>query len=79
MHGTERRATAVAAGWPRRGAMMARSPPVSSTPITTASFAAPFRHLAFAVIWTATLVSNVGGWMYGAASAWLMTSLSPIR
>ena len=33
--------------------------------------------MAFAVIWTATLVSNVGGWMYGAASAWLMTSLSP--
>ena len=77
MHGTERRATAVAAGWPRRGAMMARSPPVIPTPITTASFAAPFRHVAFAVIWTATLVSNVGGWMYGAASAWLMTSLSP--
>jgi MFS family permease len=41
------------------------------------SFAAPFRHPAFAVIWTATLVSNVGGWMYSAASAWLMTSLDP--
>jgi predicted MFS family arabinose efflux permease len=41
------------------------------------SFAAPFRHPAFAVIWTATLVSNVGGWMYSAASGWLMTSLSP--
>jgi hypothetical protein len=32
------------------------------------SFAAPFRHTAFAVIWTVTLVSNVGGWMYSAAS-----------
>jgi MFS family permease len=41
------------------------------------SFAAPFRHRAFAVIWTATLVSNVGGWMYSAASGWLMTSLNP--
>jgi len=41
------------------------------------SFAAPFRHSAFTVIWTATLVSNVGGWMYSAASGWLMTSLSP--
>ena len=41
------------------------------------SFAAPFRHPAFAVIWTATLVSNVGGWMYSAASGWLMTSLNP--
>ena len=38
---------------------------------------APFRHAAFAVIWTATLVSNVGGWMYSAASGWLMTSLNP--
>jgi predicted MFS family arabinose efflux permease len=41
------------------------------------SFAAPFRHRAFAVIWTATLVSNVGGWMYSAACGWLMTSLDP--
>src|SRR5271169_1058571 len=40
-------------------------------------FAAPFRHPAFAVIWTATLVSNVGGWMYSAACGWLMTSLNP--
>jgi len=44
---------------------------------TAVSFAAPFRHRAFAVIWTATLVSNVGGWMYSAASGWLMTSLNP--
>ena len=48
----------------------ARSPGV-------ASFAAPFRHPVFAVIWTATLVSNVGGWMYSAACAWLMTTLNP--
>jgi predicted MFS family arabinose efflux permease len=41
------------------------------------SFAAPFRHRAFAVIWTATVVSNIGGWMYSAASGWLMTSLNP--
>jgi len=41
------------------------------------SFAVPFRHPAFAVIWTATLVSNVGGWMYSAACGWLMTSLNP--
>src|SRR5580658_4194308 len=39
------------------------------------SLAAAFRHPVFVVIWTATLVSNVGGWMYSAASAWLMTSL----
>jgi MFS family permease len=41
------------------------------------SFVAPFRHPAFAVIWTATLISNVGWWMYSAASGWLMTSLNP--
>jgi MFS family permease len=56
--------------------------PVMSTtaaivPAKTTSFAAPFRHRAFAVIWTATLVSNIGGWMYSAASGWLMTSLNP--
>ncbi|HEY2529261.1 MAG TPA: MFS transporter [Xanthobacteraceae bacterium] len=43
----------------------------------SASLAAAFRHSVFAVIWTATLVSNVGGWMYSAASGWLMTSLNP--
>jgi predicted MFS family arabinose efflux permease len=37
----------------------------------------PFRHPAFAVIWTATVVANVGTWMYTAASGWLMTSLNP--
>jgi predicted MFS family arabinose efflux permease len=50
---------------------------VTSAPAGTASSFAPFRHPAFAVIWTATLVSNVGGWMYSAASGWLMTSLNP--
>src|SRR5579859_6145384 len=43
----------------------------------SASLAAAFHHPAFVVIWTATLVSNVGGWMYSAASGWLMTSLNP--
>jgi MFS family permease len=38
---------------------------------------APFRRPAFAVIWTATLVANIGGWMYSAASSWLMTELDP--
>lgn len=39
--------------------------------------ASAFRHRVFVVVWTATLVSNVGSWMYSAASAWLMTSLNP--
>jgi MFS family permease len=38
---------------------------------------APFAHPVFRVIWTATLVSNIGSWMYSAACAWLMTSLDP--
>jgi MFS family permease len=38
---------------------------------------APFSERAFAVLWTANLVSNVGTWMYSAASGWLMISLTP--
>ncbi len=45
--------------------------PVSSSPWS------PFRHKLFAAIWVATVVSNVGGWMYSAASGWLMTGLNP--
>ena len=29
------------------------------------------------MIWIATVVSNIGGWMYNVASGWLMTSLDP--
>jgi predicted MFS family arabinose efflux permease len=36
----------------------------------------PFRHKAFAVLWAATVVTNIGSWMYSAAAAWLMTNLS---
>lgn len=38
---------------------------------------APFRYPAFVVLWTATVVSNVGTWMHDVAAGWLMTSLSP--
>ncbi len=37
----------------------------------------PFRHASFAVVWGATVISNIGGWMYSAASGWLMTDLNP--
>src|SRR5262245_23447977 len=37
----------------------------------------PFRHASFTVLWIATVVANVGSWMYNAASGWLMTSLDP--
>lgn len=36
-----------------------------------------FRHATFAVVWTATVVSNLGGWVSTAASGWLMTTLNP--
>src|SRR5215510_4029238 len=38
---------------------------------------APFRHAIFVVMWVATVVANIGGWMYNAACGWLMTSLDP--
>lgn len=46
-------------------------------PRTAGSVGSAFRHRPFAVVWTATLVANVGSWMYSAAAAWLMTSLDP--
>lgn len=38
---------------------------------------APFRSRVFAVIWGATLVSNIGIWVRDVASGWLMTDLAP--
>jgi predicted MFS family arabinose efflux permease len=51
--------------------------PAPAPPRAAASAWAPFRHRTFAVIWVATVVSNIGGWMYSVASGWLMTSLDP--
>src|SRR5438105_4937957 len=45
--------------------------PVSGSPWS------PFRSRVFVVIWTATVVANIGSWMYNAAAGWLMTSLDP--
>jgi MFS family permease len=36
-----------------------------------------FRHTTFTVVWLATIVSNLGGWVSTAASGWLMTTLNP--
>ncbi|MFC7704687.1 MFS transporter [Plastorhodobacter daqingensis] len=38
---------------------------------------APFRHPAFRTLWTATLVSNLGGLVQGVGAAWAMTLLTP--
>src|SRR5262252_2199162 len=35
------------------------------------------RYQVFRWLWIATVVSNIGTWMYNAASGWLMTSLNP--
>src|SRR6202166_270073 len=52
-------------------------PRATALPHTAAPAGSPFRHRAFTVIWIATVVSNIGGWMFNAASGWLMTSLNP--
>jgi MFS family permease len=36
-----------------------------------------FHHKTFTVVWIAAVVSNIGSWMYSAASGWLMTGLDP--
>src|SRR6266446_10319788 len=50
---------------------------LSSSSAKVGSPFSPFGHPEFAVIWTATVIANVGSWMYSAASGWLMTSLNP--
>src|SRR5262245_28968591 len=54
-------------------------PPAPATAIAAAPAGAwaPFRHMAFTVLWTATVVSNIGTWMQNAAAGWLMTGLDP--
>jgi MFS family permease len=47
-----------------------------SDPSRPSSLRAAFQHRAFTVIWIATVVSNIGSWMYNAASGWLMVSLN---
>lgn len=38
---------------------------------------APFAIPAFALLWTATLISNLGTWMHDVGAGWLMTTMSP--
>ena len=37
----------------------------------------PFRNAAFACIWVATVISNIGSWMHDTAAGWLITELDP--
>ena len=36
-----------------------------------------FQSRSFTVLWGAAVISNIGAWMYSAASGWLMTQLDP--
>lgn len=49
--------------------------PGATAPATSAW--SPFRHRAFATLWTATLLSNIGSWMHDTGAGWLMTTLAP--
>ena len=61
--------------------MAQRTAKAAGTPAAPAAAAPPawgaLRYPTFRSLWVATLVSNVGGWMYSAASGWLMTTLNP--
>ena len=51
--------------------------PASHRPGSSAGSAwSPFRHRAFALLWAATLISNVGTWMHDVGAGWLMTTLN---
>lgn len=56
---------------------MVAQPDPKLTATASASTWSPFRHRAYATIWTATLVANIGAWMYSSSAAWLMTTLDP--
>ena len=69
---------------PKTAPQQAAAPEIClSTDLTTAAAPTtpapsrwgPFGHLAFTVIWTASLVSNMGTAMFDTASGWLITSL----
>ncbi|MEM8648796.1 MAG: MFS transporter [Pseudomonadota bacterium] len=47
-----------------------------AAPSPAGSAWAPFRYRAFALLWTATLISNVGTWMHDVGAGWLMTTLN---
>jgi MFS family permease len=52
--------------------------PASHRPASSAGSAwSPFRHRAFALLWTATLISSIGTWMHDVGAGWLMTTLNP--
>ncbi|MGQ3296851.1 MFS transporter [Reyranella sp.] len=59
--------------------MTVASPTPTSDPSASSAGSAwaPFRHRAFALLWVATLISNIGTWMHDVGAGWLMTTLNP--
>jgi MFS family permease len=51
--------------------------PPGATSDSTSSPLRPFRYPVYRWLWIATVVANIGDWMYNAAAGWLMTSLDP--
>ena len=49
----------------------------TSRAATGGSSWSPLRHKVFAILWVATVVSNIGTWLQNAAAGWLMTGLDP--
>ncbi|MEM6548517.1 MAG: MFS transporter [Pseudomonadota bacterium] len=49
----------------------------ATQPPETASPLAPLRNRVFAMLWVATVASNIGTWMHDVGAGWLMTTLSP--
>lgn len=52
-------------------------PSHGSAPIGNDSPWAPLRQQTFAVLWWATVLSNMGTWMHDVGAGWLMTTLDP--
>jgi MFS family permease len=55
---------------------MSSSGETIKAPAVHGSAWAPFGYKAFALLWTATLISNVGTWMHDVGAGWLMTTLN---
>src|SRR3546814_18847070 len=45
--------------------------------VETVSAWSPFAYRAFALLWVATLISNMGTWMHDVGAGWWLTTLSP--
>ncbi|SDR64268.1 Predicted arabinose efflux permease, MFS family [Rhizobiales bacterium GAS113] len=58
-----------------RGTDKAPDGPEAAELVRSASPWSPFRQAAFASIWVATVISNIGSWMHDTAAGWLITEL----